>query len=352
MMPCIYPGPHERMSEEHYLPAALGEFEGYEPLLERVCQSCNRRIGDMVETQFLRAGPIAFFRWLLGIEGRNGLPPSPFYRGAAGAPPLYMFGRAPGFQYDLLWEVHPGTEDVYPLRQIVFDHPLAGTHPVPVLDRMRGHPEALVEHLRDRGLDHARPIHAFAAADEIPWISDLLRAVGGVPPGNWVTTNFERQQKIPLRVEVTVTDAHLRAVAKIAFHYTLKMFPGLTGMEPEFAPIKEFIWAGGDINRFVRQRHDQFLENFRRGARPSHWMHILAVERSYDGIVAHAQFFAGPDMLPPPYQIMIGRDPARVVRPVERHAHQFVILNPSAPAGPIGVMNDTQPAHLIWPARK
>ncbi len=341
---CIYPGPHWGTSEEHYLPAALGKFQGYESLLGRLCGACNKKIGDAVETEFLRAGPIAFFRWMVGIKGRDGLLPSPFYRGAAGVPPLYMLGRAPNFPYDLLWEVHPGTQDVYPLRQVVFEHPLAGTHAVPILDRMRGQPEVLIEHLRERGLERARPVHAFATPEEIPWISDLLRVVGYVPPGDWVTTEFPAQ-KIPLVVTVTVTPAHFRAVAKIAFHYALKMFPDLSGMEPEFAAIKDFIWTGGDVDQFVRQRQDQFVENFRRGE-PTQWMHILAVERTYNGILGHAQFFAGPQTLPPPYLIRIGRDPARVVRPVERHAHQFVILDP---ASATGVMVDAEPLQYIRP---
>lgn len=347
MAPCIYPGPHREMSPEHYLPAALGTFEGCEPLQDRVCGLCNNRIGNETETQFLRAGPIAFFRWMLGIEGRDGLPPSPFYHGAAGALHLVMIGRVPDFPNDLLLEVEPGTENVYPLRQMIFDGGLAGIHPIPILDRMRGRPEVLRNLLDERGLQNARPIHVFAAADEIPWVTDLVRAVGGQPPGAWTTTNIA-PQRIPLVVEMRVTEAHFRAVAKIAFHYTLKMFPDLNGLESEFTPVKDFIWNGGDADRFVRQRPDQFVENFRRGQRPTHWMHILAVVRTYERITAYAQFFAGSRSLPPPYEVLIGRDPSRILRPTERRAHQFVILDPVAPAGVVGRMVDANPAHLIW----
>ncbi len=344
---CIYPGPHGVMSAEHYLPAGLGTFRGCEPLQERLCRRCNREIGSRVEEQFLRAGPTGFFRWMLGIEGRNGLPPSPFYRRAAGTSPIIMLRRAPGLSYDLLWEVSPGSEKVFPLRQIVFDHPLAGTHPIPVLDRMRDKPDALRDCLRERGLENARPVHAFAGPDEIPWVSELLPAVGGVPPGDWVTTSFP-PQRIPLVATVTVTEAYFRAIAKIAFHYTLKMFPELTGKEPEFAGIKEFIWAGGDADRFVRQRPDQFVVNFQRGYRPTHWSHILGVERAYNAIVAYAQFFAGPHCLPPPYEVQIGINPARVIQRIEPHAHQFVITNPTAAGGLVGEMVDLQPVNHLW----
>jgi hypothetical protein len=341
---CIYPGPHGAMSEEHYLPAALGNFRGYEPLRDRVCRDCNKKIGDAVETEFTRRGAIAFFRWVVGVSGRNGPPPSPFYRRAAGLPPIPMVGRPQGFDYDLLFEVDWGTENVYPLRQVVFEHSLlARPQGAPIHDRMRGNPGYLMELLQEWGLDRARPIRGFLAPDEIPWVSDLLQKLGYAIPADWAVTEFP-PQKIALVAEVTVSPAHFRAVAKIGFHYALKMFPDLTGTEREFDAIKDFIWAGGDVARFVRQRADQFVRNFER-ERPTRWMHILAVERTHDAILAHAQFFAGPGILPPPYLIRIGPDPARIMRRRESRAHQFVIVDPAAGTGE---MIDAEPPQLIW----
>ena len=332
------------MSEEHYLPAALGKFRGYEPLRDRVCRDCNKRIGNVVETEFLRTGAIVFFRWLLGVSGRDGPPRSPFYRWEARIPPILMTGRAPGLEYDLLFEVERGTENVYPLRQVVFEHPLlAVPRAVPIHDRMRENPEHLMELLRDWGLNRGQPIRAFATEEEIPWVSDLLQRLGYAIPANWAVTQFP-PQKIALVAEVTVSPAHFRAVAKIGFHYALKMFPDLTGLESEFVPIKDFIWAGGNVAQFVQQRADQFVRNFKR-MRPTKWMHILAVERTYNIILAHAQFFAGPGILPPPYIIRIGRNPAKIVSRRVVHAHQFVILDPAARAGE---MVNAEPAELIW----
>jgi hypothetical protein len=344
---CIYPGPHGGPSAEHYLPAALGTFEGCKPLQGRVCQRCNRRIGDQTELQFLRAGQIGFFRWMLGIEGRSGLPPSPFDHGAGGAPRLVALGRIPQFRFLVALAVDPGTENVYPLRQIVFDGPIAGSHPVVILDSMRDNPEALRAVLTERGLlDHVRPIHAFAAEDEIDWMRDLMRAFGGQPTPDWTTLDFQGQ-RIEVVVQMKVTDAHFRAVAKIAFHYVLSIFPDLTGAEQEFSPIRDFIWAGGNADRFVRQRRAQFIANFGR-ARPTHWMHILAVTRYYGGIIVNAQFFAGRRSLPPPYEIAIGRDPRRIFSRPDRRAHMFVILDPRAPAGVVGRMEDAEPTNYIF----
>src|SRR5439155_4868656 len=103
------------------------------------------------------------------------------------------------------------------------------------------------------------------------------------------------------------------------------------------------IWEGGDAEEFVQQRRDQFVQNFRTH-RPTKWMHLLAVERTYDSILAHAQFFAGPGIVPPPYLIRLGRDPARIMSRRRTRAHQFVILDPVAGTGE---MLDAEPAEFI-----
>lgn len=168
-MPCIYPGPHsEQMSDEHPLPYALGRFRGMEILRDRVCRACNTEIGNRTETQFLRAGPTGFFRWLLGVCGRDGLPPSPFLAGAAGAPAMEMLGRLPDSEYDLLFEVNPGTENVQPCRQIVFEHAIAGRRPVRITDRMRDDPHLLAQRLAELELIRAKPIQAYADPKDIP----------------------------------------------------------------------------------------------------------------------------------------------------------------------------------------
>ena len=87
---------------------------------------------------------------------------------------------------------------------------------------MRDKPESLIELLQEWGLDTGQPIRAFAGSEEIPWVSDLLQKLGYAIPSNWAVTEFPAQ-KIPLIAEVTVSPAHFRAVAKIGFHYTLKM---------------------------------------------------------------------------------------------------------------------------------
>jgi hypothetical protein len=64
---CIYFGPHDIISPEHYQPMALGDFGEFQVLHGKVCRACNNLIGQRTETQFLRTGPIALFRWMLGV---------------------------------------------------------------------------------------------------------------------------------------------------------------------------------------------------------------------------------------------------------------------------------------------
>jgi hypothetical protein len=255
------------MSIEHPLPYGLGRFDGAPLLRDHACRTCNTEIGNRTETQFLRAGPTGFFRWLLGVRGRDGLPPSPFLAGAGGAPAIEMPGRLPDGEYDLLFEVNPGTETVQPCRQIVFEHPIAGRRPVRVTDKMEENPDFLVARLADLGLSGAKPIQAYAAPGEIPWVTDLVVAMGGSPPC-WTSTDVSAA-RIQLAATYTVTRAYLRAIAKIGFHYALAVLPELSGMEPEFSDIKQFIWSGaGDTDRFVRQCKEQFVANFRASVGP------------------------------------------------------------------------------------
>jgi hypothetical protein len=245
--------------------------------------------------------------------------------------------------YDWAWEVEWGTQNVFPLRQLVVEHPLAGTHAIPLFNRMRGCPDALRAELAARGLKTARAIQALAAEDEIPWVTELVtQTFGAVPPGQWVTTECE-PQRLDLVVQIAVTERYFRAIAKIAFHYTLKMLPDLTGVEPEFDGIKEFIWNGGERNQFVVERRRQFIGNFHAGMGPTHWMHVLSVERSHERIVAQAQFFLGPQHLPFPFEVSVGRNPRRVYMPSELLAHMFVYQGQDAPAGVDGVMEDARP---------
>ena len=72
-------------SEEHPLPAALGEFSGAPMLVDRICKLCNERRIGVLDEQFVRCGPVAVLRKRFGIKGREHHDKvNSFYRGSAG----------------------------------------------------------------------------------------------------------------------------------------------------------------------------------------------------------------------------------------------------------------------------
>jgi hypothetical protein len=99
------------MSEEHFLPAGLGEYKDCPKLKSRVCAKCNTKIGDELEVQFLRVGPIGLMRWIVGLRGRKVNSPSPFVRGAAKTKAVVALGRLKDFDFDVALETKPGTRD-------------------------------------------------------------------------------------------------------------------------------------------------------------------------------------------------------------------------------------------------
>jgi hypothetical protein len=327
------------MSEEHYLPDGLGRFCGYKPLIGKVCSSCNRKIGE-IEEPFLRTGYIAAFRRQLGIKGKDGSPPSPYERGASGIPRLRATGRILDFPYEVLLEGDFGATSARPLRQIIFREQRGEIHQFYVPDWMLSDSAKFIESLQVEGLEHALPVHGFAHPEEISVLETLLTSSNFPVPKKW---NEAGNEFTPGSVSVTLEaplgfEPFVRSVAKIAFHYTLKVFSDLSGNEPEFRAIKEFIWSGGE-NRFVEQvRRRELIQP------PTCWSHFIFVKRSYEEIVARVHLFVPPpgavSAIPPPFSVRVGRSPSRIVRRVEQRAHQFAMSQLDVPSGPIGEMVD------------
>jgi hypothetical protein len=69
--PCLYCADVAH-SEEHPLPAALGEFRGAPTLIDRICRECNSRRIGLLDEQFVRCSPASFFRYRFGVpSSRN-----------------------------------------------------------------------------------------------------------------------------------------------------------------------------------------------------------------------------------------------------------------------------------------
>jgi len=164
----------------------------------------------------------------------------------------------------------------------------------------------------------------------MPVLEKLVRSIGHTWDPKWKKINHSEGEKVEITTTVQVTTAYFRAIAKIVFHYALYVFPDLTGHEREFEGVKNFIFNGSDlrdVDNFVVEQRNQFVANFK-NMRPTQWSHFLAVERSYHGLIGFAQFFAGPNCLPFPYKVLLGRSPDRVRIQPEQKCHQFVIDEP------------------------
>jgi hypothetical protein len=88
-----------------------------------------------------------------------------------------------------------------------------------------------------------------------------------------------------------ISRRYQQAIAKIAFHFFLQYFPRYSGFEPEFEPIKAFIYSGaGNADQFVRPTNEPFVLELQRGGRVKQWLHLLSAETDGQRVVSRLQF--------------------------------------------------------------
>lgn len=321
------------------MPHLLGEFTNFPLLHDTVCKACNEAIGQ-AEEQVARSGPEAFVRRALGIGGRKGhAKVDPFQRGSSGAPPMQVRRRDPRTGLDLFWTIDPGPGDGSSptslsgreARQVVVIGKDGSSHPILVPDWMR-EPEQL--HEKIRALDcEPQHIRWFADDDEYEWLRSLCSELGGTenqgPPADPVTFDG-------MAIEVTVTSAYFRAIAKAAFHYAISAVHDLRGDEHEFEAIRAFIRYGGDHAHFVTQErgcimpfavrtcgtHEEMAVPDVFDGQPWSYCHVCALDSDRNDLTARVQFFYGPGYRPPVYVVRMGEHP-RIPR-LEGAAHAFI----------------------------
>ena len=116
-------------------------------------------------------------------------------------------------------------------------------------------------------------------------------------------------------MKAEISEKYVRAIAKIGFHFFLKYFPTFSGFEPELDDIKRFIYEGKATREVVRRVDEPFLKDLQqRGARLNKWCHLLSAESDEKGIEARIQFFAGPEVLPLVWSIVISTNPSKHVQ--------------------------------------
>jgi len=328
--PCIYCSSIADNTTEHCLPKGLGSFKGHHILKNTICKACNKPI-SIAEEQFLRASPEAFIRQILGIKGRKYHDEiSPFYRGSAGAPPIVIKRPYPGSDIEVLWEIIPGTKTLNPLRQILMTVDNVDVIPIPIPRKISSKDE-LLDILRERNLEKAKPLYFFGNQEDWQTFQDILTQIW---PGRRVTHMLlppRERLKIQANVKIRVTSLYFRAVAKIGFHYFLSVFSDrFNGSEREFDPIRSFIRDGkGQPEEFVFQTKKQILDALHKGFTTKNWGHLLTAEVRNSFIFSKVQFFVGPDNMPQVFEIRLGNNPSRFSFP-ESNGH-FYSYYPEGP---------------------
>ncbi len=262
-MLCIYCKVHEADGREHYLPPCLGRFRNFEPLLDRLCQSCNEKIGQTLEREFCRKSPEAVLRsihWIKGQRraGRKNRQARIYQPEKIGGKHIHFFAPDPETGQNILWQTdkNPGTVKEISQLVIVDDEGEATQHiPIPI-EITTGHEFA--ELLKVHGvafIPQAKII--VASGDEgrvqllfrdLNWNVPLQRRVGGTVSHQFFTGE--------------VGPGYFRALAKIGFHYALKYIPTITGNEGAFRALREFIRDGAG-------NHKDFLTTYNTVSNPS-----------------------------------------------------------------------------------
>ncbi len=300
---------------EHYLPRALGNFRDDPRLRLRICNDCQRKFRD-AEDVFAHASPEAFFREMIGMVGRKrGRKKNIFYEPTFGIAPLTVIGTLPGEDVPILWEVLDA-EHAQPMKQIIVQDRNGRRAHVPYRSG-KTTKELVITLMRRANLAEPKAIVQLATTDEE--IREMEAACEGVlPPGGTVreTPLLGNGMRVEGEMRAPISRRYQQAIAKIAFHFFLQYFPRYSGFEPEFEPIKAFIYSGtGNADRFVRATNEPFVLELQRGGRAKQWLHLLSAETDGQRVVSRMQFFVGPRAIPLVWHVELGRDPARVVYP-------------------------------------
>ncbi len=318
-MPCIYTKPGglcngtaRLSSREHYLSAGLGEFRGDSRLVDKICDDCQARLGQL-EDVFLHASPEAFFRQMLGIKGRRGhRTKAIYYEPTFSIPPVAVLGIPSGSDRPILWE--PVNRDqCAPMKQIIFTD--KDGHTYPLAFRSGAFTALSIRDLLDRnGIGELARIEYIATTEDEEREMETLGA-GLLPHSQTVDQAMPADgAHIEAEMRALISSEYKRAIAKIAFHFLLHECPVYSGLEDEFDAVKAFIHAGqGDGDRFVQAIREPFLQALKQGGQLKRWGHLLTCECDADGIEARLQFFAGPGVDNLIWRVLIGRNPCRVI---------------------------------------
>jgi hypothetical protein len=298
---CLYCDQAPR-SEEHPLPAALGEFRDGPTLLNRICKQCNERRIGLLDEQLVRCSPIAVLRKRFDIQGRQHHDEvNSFYRGSAGGQRVKFLAWDESFKCDVLIELTGGNQERQ-LTQLILKGESGPHHHIPLVASMT--PKVLREQIA--ALQLAAPLE--------------LRLIYDSPTEQWAVDLFKEvwpDQQLPQ----TTSGAN---GFKIGFHYFLAQFPEYTGHEPIFEDVREFII--NDMKELIPDRINRFIGVHRLPITPpsaGFVGHLLCAEIHKRECLAHFEPFVTPNGRMHAFQIRLGCDSTEQVPDIRSHLHLY-----------------------------
>jgi hypothetical protein len=323
----------KKFCKAHILPKSLGPFKNQPTLSEKVCADCDTAIGK-VEDQFTHTGLAALLRPQLGLvkdEHR-----SPFRRSFAGHGPIDITIKYPGTNDDVLLEpIGPKDCELTPVLPIPQLH-LIYTDGKKKCIRIKHRSLTSKEVLNLIGEKRPKQIAVFGVTNEE--YKKICKAFcqAGIP------LSEEKQVRPPAdkpvipvvgRGHYSYDKRYIQAIAKIAFHYYLGMNLGncyMYGSEDVFNPLRRFILYGeGNPETFVIHKNGYFVDDLRIGWRPQFYGHIFLAEVSNNYIKVKAQFFVGPDIDPPYYEVILCKKPFIISIQSTIFGHNYAYIEPS-----------------------
>jgi hypothetical protein len=328
---CVYtspeglcPGTSPLHPKEHYLPAGLGNFKDDVRLKNFICFDCQQRFSKLEEV-FLRNGTEAFFRNILGVQGRKGhKSKNIFVEPTLGLPPLTVKGVHPSMQHELLWEMTSESE-AFLVNQLVFKKPDGMIEHVPI------RPDKLLQDLSRFGdvWKQWQLLACIAGASQEAELQAVLGPILESLSDAPITTpeNMELQGEMKAQISLP----YVQAISKIAFHFVLAHFH-FTGFESEFDDLKRFIYLGTGTNTARIVEEIILPQLVPEEARLRQWSHFLTAEFNSDGFFSRMQFFAGPRLKPLVWRVDLGANPSRVVPEMAQGLRFFYYEQPD-PSG-------------------
>jgi hypothetical protein len=309
-MLCVYCKHAEADAREHYLPQCLGRFENFDPLLDRLCSTCNHEIGSTVEREFCRKSPEAVLRSTNWIKGQNAAkknraPAHLFQPERIGGQHVYFFAPDPESGIDILWQTdkQPGT--VKEISQVVIlDKEGHAAEHIPIPTEITTASELVEILYKKRNATVIERALLIAASGDETRIQKLFSTIK-------LTVSMQRRSGGPVPRQfftAEVTTAYFRALAKIGFHYALKYIPTIRGDEGAFRPLRDFIRDGiGEGSQFLSTCESVSNTD----GPPGHLLTSLASPNA--NIVVNMQFFVGCRTTLPQWRLTLGPNPTTLL---------------------------------------